>query len=391
MRHALCGALVLAVASVAAPGMAGDERFDYDALGRLTRVVDEQGRVTEYTYDPVGNILRVSTVGEATAPVVNGVAPSSLRRGESRTITIGGTGLADARLTATDAGLLISNVSAADAEIRLTITVADSTPLGPQSVHLANAAGKASAALTVRPRLPSVNVVPAPLAVPPDSVTRPFTIRLSNADSIDHEVTLSSRAPAILTVSPAALTIPAGQTEARADLAGLTAGQAAISIESPTLGNTLVPVFVTAEFAGLNTSRALPVGVVLPPLLPSPTPAPPAIDPLVAKRVGVVLGDVVLGVEPATVALGSTAVPVTIHGRGLDRAVTVSVEPADGVTLGTSSPGPDGTRVSIPVTVAADASATLRQVRVHDAAGRPYPPASAGADRLLISRSLPEV
>lgn len=36
---------------------AAQEKFDYDPLGRLVRVVDEQGRVTNYVYDPAGNLL----------------------------------------------------------------------------------------------------------------------------------------------------------------------------------------------------------------------------------------------------------------------------------------------------------------------------------------------
>jgi len=66
--------LVVAVLATlfAGPVQAGEERYDYDALGRLVRVIDEQGRVTEYVYDAAGNILQVivSGTGSAQPPAV---------------------------------------------------------------------------------------------------------------------------------------------------------------------------------------------------------------------------------------------------------------------------------------------------------------------------------
>ncbi|HEY4542149.1 MAG TPA: RHS repeat domain-containing protein, partial [Noviherbaspirillum sp.] len=77
--------LILAFAS---PAFAALERYDYDAIGRLIRVIDEKDRVTEYTYDAVGNILKVDTggTGSALVPVISGISPSALRRGEAKTV-----------------------------------------------------------------------------------------------------------------------------------------------------------------------------------------------------------------------------------------------------------------------------------------------------------------
>src|SRR5690349_13090507 len=38
---------------------AGDIRYDYDELGRLVRVTDDQGRSAVYIYGPTGNMLQI--------------------------------------------------------------------------------------------------------------------------------------------------------------------------------------------------------------------------------------------------------------------------------------------------------------------------------------------
>ncbi len=46
-------------------------QYFYDDLGRLIRVVDQNGNVASYSYDPVGNILSIT---RSTIPVNNGLA-----------------------------------------------------------------------------------------------------------------------------------------------------------------------------------------------------------------------------------------------------------------------------------------------------------------------------
>src|SRR2546428_13001147 len=91
---------------------AGQERYDYDALGRLIRVIDEQGRVTEYVYDAAGNLLQVITGGTPQAPTVTAIPPTCPRRGETKQIQVKGIDLTGATVTVADAGLRLSHVSA---------------------------------------------------------------------------------------------------------------------------------------------------------------------------------------------------------------------------------------------------------------------------------------
>src|SRR5437870_10586029 len=78
---------------------AGQERYDYDALGRLIRVIDEQGRVTEYVYDAAGNLLQVITGGTAQAPTVTAITPTSIRRGETKQFQFPGTDMTGTTVT----------------------------------------------------------------------------------------------------------------------------------------------------------------------------------------------------------------------------------------------------------------------------------------------------
>ena len=99
-------ALLLALCSFASSAHAAQERYDYDALGRLIRVIDEAGRVTEYVYDPAGNILQVITASSG-AQGLSGTAttPNALRRGETKAIIIAGNYFIGAQGNTTDHGL----------------------------------------------------------------------------------------------------------------------------------------------------------------------------------------------------------------------------------------------------------------------------------------------
>src|SRR5439155_26517360 len=137
----------------------------------------------------------------------------------------------------------------------------------------------------------------------------------SNADTIAHNIALSIANTAVATVSPASLTIPAGQTEVLANITGLTAGQTMMTLASSTLGDTLVPIFVTAEFRGINTSVAALLGVVKG---QTTTPPPPTtIGPVLSPGLGVAFGSYIQGLSPKTLAVGTGPSNVVISGAGL--------------------------------------------------------------------------
>jgi YD repeat-containing protein len=65
--------------------------YIYDDLGRLARVIDENGNAATYHYDAVGNLLRITReTGVPTTAAVSGLSSSSWNRGTTTTITITG-------------------------------------------------------------------------------------------------------------------------------------------------------------------------------------------------------------------------------------------------------------------------------------------------------------
>jgi YD repeat-containing protein len=92
MRHRvwLVGLPILLL--VAAAIQAGQERYDYDALGRLVRFINPAGEGTEYVYDAVGNILAVRQV-QVSPPRITSVSPTTVRRGATTSVLVTGTDL----------------------------------------------------------------------------------------------------------------------------------------------------------------------------------------------------------------------------------------------------------------------------------------------------------
>lgn len=387
-RLLAAAAVLLCAGAYWLQAQAGFERYDYDALGRLIRTIDEQGRATEYQYDAAGNILRVVTgSGQAQPPAISSISPSTLRRGETRLITLSGSNLSGAAVGNSDAGLDILDVRTTPNQITFTLAVSAIANLGSHTFVLSSAAGSATAAITVAPALPKLSVEPTPLAIPPDNVARPVTLRLSGPDTIDHVVALSA-SNANIAVTPAQVTFVAGQTQATASVKGVTAGQAELRLNSTTLGNTAVPVFVTAEFQGISTSYAKPLGVVLE---SNSTPGSQTISPVAGGLLGVVVGSHVNSASPVNYPVGTESALLVVSGVGLDAAASIAVVPAAGVSLGALAPAADGRSLTVPLSVALNASLGMRQIVVKDAAGIPFPVAQANGDRISIVRQAPEL
>ncbi len=314
--------------------------------------------------------------------VVSSITPDFIRRGESKTFQATGQNLNGASVTTAGAGLTLSNVQSTATQITFTLAAGSDAALDTQTftfTNLAIAAGSATATITVLSAPPKPTVSPAPLAVPPDGVQRSFAIRLSAADVLDHSFTLTITDTTVATVTPASVTILAGQTQVLAGIKGLKLGQTVLTLSSPTLGTTTAPIFVSSESAGLNTSYALALGVVI----TQQTPPPTTTTPLASTALGVVVGNYISGISPTTLTIGTGPVPMVISGGGLGAVTAVSVVPADGLTLGTPSANADGTSITVPVTIAADAPTTVRQVTVSAGTTR-YLTARAEVDRIKV-------
>ncbi len=371
---------MLLLGLVAAPLLAAEQRYDYDPLGRLVQSTSDGNRV-EYRYDAAGNLLEVSGDSPVVAPSISSVTPDAIRRGEQVQVNLSGNGLSYASVSSPSEKLIVSSVSAQAESLSFMLAVAADTPLVTQNFLLTNAAGSVGFDIEIMPHLPVMSAVPLPLAIPPDNTPHSFSIKLSNADNLPHTIYLASSNPAIALVSPTSLTLAAGQTQAIASITGVSAGSASLQLSSSSLEDTAVPVFVTTEFAGINTSHAQLLGVVLETSSEPQTETKKLSTP---ADVGVVLGGHLRDLAPSAVNQGSN-ITLNVTGKGLDMVANVSLLPADGVTLGSFVAAESGLSASLSVNVAADAATGLRQLILQDAEGVSLAAARADSDRLLIS------
>lgn len=358
----------------------------------------------------------VTTVGEGVVTItasatdftsstaqVQSLAPPTLSITSTKLVEVVGNNLTlaiNSTVAAGTGGLTVSLTSSNTAVA--TVPVSVTIPAGSKTVNVsvaavatgsvtitaqANGYVTGSNVVTVRPVTQSVSVSPLPVAIPPDSLARKVTLRLAAVDAIDHVFSVSVSNTTVATAGAASVTIPAGQTTAQLPVTGLKEGTATISLVSSTLGTLAVPVYVTAEYAGINMSYAPLVGVVK----ETPAAPPPQNAALLSSpRVGVAFGKYITGISPNLLTIGTGPTTVTVNGEGLQNVTSVSITPGDGLTVGTFTPNPDGKSLTVPVSVAANAATTLRQVVVTGPAGQ-YKATTPEADRLLISLPLPEV
>jgi len=80
-KRTLTGLIFLLILGFASPLWAqsgASVQYVYDALGRLTTVVDPSGNVATYNYDAVGNLLSItkSALPSTSAPAILGFTPA---------------------------------------------------------------------------------------------------------------------------------------------------------------------------------------------------------------------------------------------------------------------------------------------------------------------------
>ena len=387
LRSLLVIGLTLVLAALFLPSSyAATERYDYDPLGRLIRVIDGAGRVTEYDYDAAGNIRAVRTGGSATAlqPTVTSVTPAGFRKAAAAQVTVTGTNFVGARLSAADPEIDITNVSQTTTQFRFTASATDAAVPGTKNFTIANAAGSASFALTLAPQLPLAAFNPQPIALPPDNAPRPFTVVLSNADTIAHTIDLTTDNAATATVSPSSVTFASGETSKTIQITGHIGGLTTVRATSTTLASAAAPVFVTADFAGVRTTYAPLVGVVFD---APPGGTPIDINGLLSPAVGVTLGPYFNSLTPRALVRGQTT-RLTISGAALQGVTAVAIAPATGITISNLAAAPDGSSVAVDVAVVADTVISQRQILLSGTGG-PYRPSSANADRIWVVDGAP--
>lgn len=369
------------------PAQAAVERYGYDPIGRLIQFIDSSGHVTEYVYDPAGNLITVRSGGSVSdfAPVLSTVSPNVIRRGETKSIVIVGQRLQAGTLQVSHPGLNLLNLQQTDTEIRANLNASNSVPLGEQSLTYTNAAGSSSVSITVAPALPVLSAEPSPLALPPDNIARGVTLRLSAPDVVDHTVNLAFSDPGKATVSPASVTFSAGQTSVLVSVTPTAAGFSTLQLTSSTLLPVSVPVFITSDFRGVNTSNAQLVGVMVGEAV---TPESSTQALFRSPSVGVAVGSVLSSVSPKAMQVG-TVQNVLIAGNGIPSGATVSLVPDTGATLGVPVVAANGSSINFDLAVDAQASIGPRSLVVRDSTGKVLPFVSPDSSQVVFTAGLP--
>lgn len=391
----LTAVLACVVAVLLAPGSvatAGQDRYEYDPIGRLILHVDGQNEVTEYSYDPAGNLLAVRRSGQAAgqAPVISGVSPGVIRRGETRAITLTGQRLQVGTLLASDPGMSLSGVQLGTTQVTANLSVAASVAAGTQTLTFSSAQGTARVAIVVAAALPTLSVEPSPLALPPDNTPRAITLRLSGADAVGHTVNISSSDPGRAIVSPASVVLAAGQTAVQVSVTPKAGGFVNLALSSPSLQPVNVPVFVTTDFRGANTSYAQPVGVQVG-AVAAPV-APPVAATFSSARVGVAVGSVLTSVRPRALPVGATH-SLVITGAALPGTVQMSLVPGQGVTTTQVVLSQEIGTGQIAARLSVDAMAQVGEHRivVRDGAGQVIPFADPDMARIRLTTGQPVI
>ncbi|MES9900810.1 MAG: RHS repeat domain-containing protein [Sedimenticola sp.] len=238
------------------PYYANSANYDYDELGQLIHYVDDNGQVTTYRYDPAGNILAVDGSGAIPAPVVDSTSSNEIRCGETVQIRVQGSRLEGARLTLSQPGVQVPQVQTALNEVTFMLKVEDCSLIGLQLLSFHTAGDSVGTSITVNPELLEAYVTLALLAIPPGGSQRVFALNLAHADNLPYHFTLSVSDQTVAMLTQTSFVIPAGETEVRGVIAELKASQTFLTLISPTLGTSSLPVFVLVDFAGVNNSYA---------------------------------------------------------------------------------------------------------------------------------------
>lgn len=357
----------------------------YDSLNRLIATVDQQGNAAVWTWDSVGNLLRVERFDAAQQPGpvrITLVLPAAGRVGTQ--VQVFGTGFdptpalntlafTGAQATVTEAApnrLLVSVPSGA-----VTGTISVTSPLGTAtSLTVFRVLGT----LTVTPATATLGVGRTQQFQAQEAGSPTTSVRWAVNALPGGDTTVGTITPDGLYTAPAVVPTPATVTVSATHLddATLTAS-AAVTIVPP------LPVFLTASpvsvgIAELRTvdqsvtaTVSVAVGETATPLAAAPLVsvqvAESAAMLAVAASTAVALEPVVTAVSPATGAPGASGT-LTLSGAGFTGATAVTFllnNAADTtITVTSVSVNVDGTQATVDITIDGGAPLGARVVQI---------------------------
>jgi len=370
----------------------------------LTAQADSQ-RIIEYQYDEAGNIVSINSGRNLGPPVVTGIQPGFIHRDSRDVFTVTGVNLLDVDVETAVQGMSItSQINVSATQIQLSVAAAPDVPIGPADFTFSSRLGSAVESIVVAERTPVISTAPNPIVLAPNDQPAEVILAFDQPFATDQTFDVLIEEPDVATVAEQSVSLASGETEVIVNVSGRAIGSTSLEINQ--LSNFLalaIPVLVEDESfpPGTYTFDSKPLSVVVnlqgqypsnslfesKPLsvvvnLQGNYPADslfeskpvgvvvnlqgqyPANSLFESRAVGATYGAWVDQVSPASALAGAT-VALTLDGVALDTVTAVSFVPDAGITqTGAFTVLPGGAQITLPISVAADAPAGSRVIRL---------------------------
>jgi YD repeat-containing protein len=329
------------------PGGVSAASYTYDALGRLTQVIEADGSMITYTYDAVGNVLSITRSGSTVAPpvVISSITPTSGPVGT--VVTVNGSGfLPSPAQNSVTIGGVAASVTSADVT-QLTVTV----PSGAVSGHLivSNGYGSATSSATFTVNSLAISSITPTIGAAGTSVTIAGTG--FDPSAANDAVTFNTANATVATASTTQLTVPVPT--------GATSGRIRVTTSAGTAVSTMdfiVPPTGVSSGSVVMEGRVTPNGDGLIYTVDVSNQYVVAVyDAVVGEPITLVLTNVSMGgtftvyaPDGSIVATGNTANNTALDLPAATQAGTYSIYFKPGTAIGSAT-----------VRVVSDATGTL--------------------------------
>jgi hypothetical protein len=376
-------------------------------------------RVVDYEYDGAGNIIRIITREQSDPPVISPLNPNFINQGQSRTITVSGSNLLGVEVSTDAPGLSIDLIDAAESGISFQLTADSQATIGNAIIRFITGIGEVQQSIFVAEVGPVISTSPNPITIALSPPANTVTLIFSEPRPENETYTLTTSNNSVADTAASSFTILAGQSQVDIALDGVEFGSTNLNIElTAKFFAYSFPVFVGKNYAELAAEFpdmlqrnlfAASVGVVL---QDGTQFAPGTVsqvvgvevgrlsgfttDPvgvsygdgsvgrLMASPVGVNLSDntnlafsprvrvfygpLIDSLQPTVVAVGST-VDLTVSGLNLNEVIDITLTPDTDITLDAFSVNPEGTQLTLTLTIDPLAALGVRVISLEDSSG----------------------
>ena len=356
----LCALLVPGRLQAQAPSV----YYVYDELNRLIAVVDQQGDAATYTYDAVGNILRIDRFDATGLPgsvAISLFTPSAGAVGATVQVFGRGFGATIAQNSLVFNGRPTTITAAAPN--RLVAIVPAGATTGPITVTAP--AGSATSSrvfrvlgdIAIAPETATVRVTGHATFMATDAGVRITNVRWAVNGLPGGDPALGTISADGVYMAPPVIPVPpvVTVTATHQDDTSLSASAAVTVLPPLTVFISARPASIAAVTPPLTLDRSIGAAVSV------AAASPEAVLLGVSAPVSVEIEPVVLGVSPSSVAPGATTLTLTLTGRGLSGATSL-------VFLRDSSV--DSTVIAVNLTIDVDGTHATADIAI----GRAAPP-----------------